>query len=64
MNREIGYAVRAGNVGNVQQVDGKAPLTKVVGEIIQSYTPMNDYDHELIARWANTGKGKKVACRS
>jgi hypothetical protein len=45
INREIGFRIRAGIGGvTVKGADGKAATTKVLGEIIQSYTPMADYD--------------------
>jgi hypothetical protein len=45
INREIGFRVRAG-IGGVTEkgADGKPKTEKVLGEIIQSYTPMADYD--------------------
>ena len=45
INREIGYRVRAAIGGEVMKDnDGKPVLAKVLGEVIQSYTPMADYD--------------------
>lgn len=45
INREIGFRIRAGIGGVVEKnADGKAKTVKVLGEIIQSYTPMADYD--------------------
>lgn len=45
LNREIGFRIRAGIGGVVQKTPGgKAATVKVLGEIIQSYTPMVDYD--------------------
>jgi hypothetical protein len=45
INREIGWRIRAGIDGVTEKgADGKAKTTKVLGEIIQSYTPMADYD--------------------
>lgn len=45
INREIGFRIRAGIDGVVDKdADGKAKTVKVLGEIIQSYTPMADYD--------------------
>jgi hypothetical protein len=46
INREIGFRIRAGIGGVVEKgTDGKTKTVKVLGEIIQSYTPMADYDH-------------------
>ena len=45
INREIGFRIRAGIGGVVEKGDdGKSKTTKVLGEIIQSYTPMADFD--------------------
>ena len=45
INREIGFRIRAGIGGVVEKGDdGKPKTTKVLGEIIQSYTPMADFD--------------------
>jgi len=45
INREIGFRIRAGIGGEVEKGDDKKPkTTKVLGEIIQSYTPMADFD--------------------
>jgi hypothetical protein len=47
INREIGFRIRAGIGGFVEKDDtGKAKTAKVLGEIIQSYTPMADFDRE------------------
>ncbi len=47
INREIGFRIRAGIGGEVEKGDDKKPkTTKVLGEIIQSYTPMADFDRE------------------
>ena len=47
INREIGFRIRAGIGGVVEKdEDGKTKTTKVLGEIIQSYTPMADFDRE------------------
>lgn len=47
INREIGFRIRAGIDGITEKLpDGKAKTTKVLGEIIQSYTPMADYDRK------------------
>ena len=45
INREIGFRIRAG-IGGITEKgpDGKAMTMKVLGEIIQSYTPMADFD--------------------
>lgn len=45
INREIGFRIRAGIDGITEKgPDGKAKTAKVLGQIIQSYTPMADYD--------------------
>jgi hypothetical protein len=45
INREIGFRIRAGIGGEtVKGPDGKNVTAKVLGEIIQSYTPMADFD--------------------
>ena len=45
INHEIGFRIRAGIGGVVEKGDdGKSKTTKVLGEIIQSYTPMADFD--------------------
>ena len=45
INREIGFRIRAGIGGIVETGDdGKPKTVKVLGEVIQSYTPMADYD--------------------
>lgn len=45
INREIGFRIRAGIGGIVEKnTDGKTKTVKVLGEIIQSYTPMAAYD--------------------
>lgn len=45
INREIGFRIRAGIGGRVEMGENKKPKTvKVLGEIIQSYTPMKDFD--------------------
>ena len=45
INREIGFRVRAGIGGFVEKGEDKKPKqTKVLGEIIQSYTPMKDFN--------------------
>jgi hypothetical protein len=47
INREIGFRIRAGIGGFVEKGDDLKPKTmKVLGEIIQSYTPMKDFDRE------------------
>jgi hypothetical protein len=45
INDQIGFRIRAG-IGGVggKGDDGKPKTTKVLGEIIQSYTPMADFD--------------------
>jgi hypothetical protein len=49
INREFGYRVRAA-IGGVVDKDeaGKSINTKVVGEIIQSYTPMVSFDPNTV----------------
>ncbi len=45
INREIGFRIRAGIGGEtVKGPDGKNVSAKVLGEIIQTYTPMVDFD--------------------
>jgi hypothetical protein len=45
INREIGFRIRAGIGGSVEKGDdGRPKTTKVLGEIIQSFTPMADFD--------------------
>lgn len=45
INREIGFRVRAGIGGvTVKDENNKPKTVKVLGEIIQSYTPMAKYD--------------------
>jgi hypothetical protein len=45
INREIGFRIRAGVGGRVEIGEDRKPkTTKVLGEIIQSYTPMADFD--------------------
>lgn len=47
INREVGFRIRAGIGGEVRKTaEGKAATVKVLGEIIQSYTPMADYDRK------------------
>lgn len=50
INREIGFGIRRA-IGGVVMKDGsgKPVIAKVLGEVIQSYTPMTDYDHHLLA---------------
>lgn len=49
INRKIGRRIRAGIGGIVEKdADGKARIVKVLGEIIQSYTPMADYDQKAL----------------
>ncbi|MBZ9954305.1 MULTISPECIES: hypothetical protein [unclassified Mesorhizobium] len=48
INREIGFRIRAGIGGVVEKTPkGKSATVKVLGEIIQSYTPMVDYDRAV-----------------
>jgi hypothetical protein len=45
INREIGFRVRQAIGGEVMKDDaGRPVVAKVLGEVIQSYTPMADYD--------------------
>lgn len=45
INREMGFRIRAGIGGRiVKGANGKAAVTKVLGEIIQSFTPMESFD--------------------
>jgi hypothetical protein len=45
INREIGFRIRAGIGGEVEKNDdGKPVMAKVLGEVIQSYTPMKNFD--------------------
>jgi hypothetical protein len=49
INREIGFRIRAAIDGRVIKDDkGKPAVVKVLGEVIQSYTPMKSYDHGLV----------------
>jgi hypothetical protein len=49
INREIGWQIRAGIGGKViTGPNGKAATVKVLGEIIQSYTPMESFDPEAV----------------
>lgn len=49
INPEIGYRIRAGIGGRtVRKADGKAATVKVLGEIIQSYTPMQSFDSTAV----------------
>lgn len=50
INREIGFRIREGIGGRVVKgPEGKSATKKVLGEIIQSYTPMASFDPEAIA---------------
>lgn len=45
LNRAIGFRIRVGIGGIVEKGDDNEPkTTKVLGEIIQSFTPMADFD--------------------
>lgn len=44
INREIGFRIREGIGGMVKMIDGKVVPVKVLGNIIQSYSPMIDFD--------------------
>lgn len=49
INREIGFRIREGIGGKVVKgLDGKSATKKVMGEIIQSYTPMASFDPEAV----------------
>ena len=53
INREIGFRVRAGIGGRVEKTaNGKSKNTKVLGEIIQTFTPMADFDRVTFNRQA------------
>lgn len=49
INREIGFRIRAA-IGAVvdKDADGKNKTVKVLGEVIQSYTPMVSFDPEAV----------------
>jgi hypothetical protein len=50
INREIGFRIREGIGGTVMKgPEGKSATKKVLGEIIQSYTPMASFDTEAVA---------------
>jgi hypothetical protein len=50
INREIGFRIREGIGGTVSKgPEGKPTTKKVLGEIIQSYTPMVSFDPEAVA---------------
>ncbi len=50
INREIGFRIRAGIGGTiVKGPNGKAATEKVLGSIIQSYTPMINYDRAAVS---------------
>ncbi|MFZ2104503.1 MAG: hypothetical protein WAV18_03820 [Roseiarcus sp.] len=49
INREIGFRIRAGIGGKVvTDANGKHEIVKVLGEIIQSFTPMESFDPEAV----------------
>lgn len=49
VNRELGYRIKAGIGGEVEKDDnGKPGIVKVLGAIIQSYTPMASFDPEAV----------------
>jgi hypothetical protein len=49
INREIGFGIRRAIGGIVQKDDGgKAVTVKVLGEVIQSYTPMASFDKTAV----------------
>ncbi len=49
INREIGFRIRAAIGGHVETgADGKPVLEKVLGEVIQSYTPMRSFDRKIV----------------
>jgi hypothetical protein len=49
INREIGFHIRRGIGGTVEMKGNKPAQEKVLGEIIQSYTPMTDFDPNRVA---------------
>jgi hypothetical protein len=50
INREIGFRIREGIGATViKDPAGKSATKKVLGEIIQSYTPMASFDPEAVA---------------
>ena len=50
INREIGFRIREGIGATViKDSTGKSATKKVLGEIIQSYTPMASFDPEAVA---------------
>lgn len=49
INREIGFGIRRAIGGEVVKVGGKPVSTKVLGEVIQSYTPMSGFDTAAVA---------------
>ena len=49
INREIGWRIRAGIGGKIMtDAKGKVATQKVLGEIIQSYTPMESFDPDEV----------------
>jgi hypothetical protein len=46
VNRELGFRIRQAIGGVVETKDGKPVIERVLGEIIQTYTPMADYDRK------------------
>ena len=49
INREIGFRIRAAIGGEVEKDDtGAAVNAKVLGEVIQSYTPMKAFDPKIV----------------
>lgn len=49
INREIGFRIRAGIGGRIIKGDnGKPAVAKVLGSIIQSYTPMQSFERAAV----------------
>lgn len=49
INREIGFRIRAGIGGTIIKGDnGKPAVAKVLGSIIQSYTPMQGFEKTAV----------------
>lgn len=49
INREIGFGIRRAIDGEVVKSNGKPVSAKVLGEVIQSYTPMARFAPEAVA---------------
>ena len=48
INREIGFGIRRAIGGQVVKESGKPVTVKVLGEVIQSYTPMSAFDNKAV----------------